>query len=147
NLFKRLWGLGEMLTGEAVEAYEIEFAARNRKRPAKDLEVLGVADEATVEVADSAELRQRRAPQTRERSIATAAAAAAWTGLESFTGEYRFQIEFPRDAGEVLRRMLEPVGGTVVRVLCDDGQVREMRYRYYEDNAMFRLNVPNDTPG
>jgi hypothetical protein len=43
--------------------------------------------------------------------------------------------------------MLEPVGGETVRVLCEDGEIREMRYRYYEDNAMFRLNVPNDTPG
>jgi hypothetical protein len=43
--------------------------------------------------------------------------------------------------------MLEPLGGETVRVLCEDGTVREMRYRYYQDNAMFRLNVPNDTPG
>jgi HKD family nuclease len=62
SLFKRIWSLGEELTEGAVEAYEIEFAARNRARPAKDLEVLGVADEAAVEVADPTELRQRRAP-------------------------------------------------------------------------------------
>jgi hypothetical protein len=147
NLFKRLWDLGDDLTNQAVDAYEIEFAARNRARPPKDLEVLGVADEASVDVADSMELRRRKAPQPKERSIATAAAAAAWTGLESFTGEYRFQVEFPRDAGEVLRRMLEPVGGPVIQVLCEDGNLRTMRYRYYTDNAMFRLNVPNDTPG
>jgi PLD-like domain len=145
SVFRKLWTFGEELTGEAVDAYEIEFAERNRTRSAKDLETLGVADEVPVE--DSTELKKRRPSQNEERSIATAAAAAAWTGLESFTGEYRFQIEFPRDAGEVLKRMLGHIGVESVGVLCEDGIVRNMRYRYYEDNAMYRLNVPNDTPG
>ena len=147
NVFRRLWDIGADLTEEDISAYEIAFAERCRTRSAKDLEVLGIADEAAVEIADLTELKKRRPPRSNERSIATAAAAAAWTGLESFTGEYRFQIEFPRGAGEVLRRMLEPVGGETVSILCEDGSVRSMRYRYYEDNAMFRLNVPNDTPG
>ena len=78
----------------------------------------------------------------------TSVATAAWAGLQSFTGEYRFQVEFPRDAGQVLRRMLGPGGGqTNIPMLCEDGQQRPMRFRYYEDNAMFRLNIPNETPG
>jgi hypothetical protein len=147
NVFRRLWELGAALTDEGISAYELAFAERCRTRSAKDLKALGIADETAVEVVDFTQLKDRKQPGSHQRTIATEAAAAAWTGLESFTGEYRFQVEFPRDAGEVLRRIIEPIGGETVEVLCDDGTVRTMRYRYYDDNAMFRLNVPNDTPG
>ena len=147
SVFRRLWELGEDLTNEAVDAYEIDFAERNRVRSAKDLETVGVADEAFVEVEGTAQFRTRKQPKKDEQSMSTNVAAAAWTGLESFTGEYRFQIEFPRNAGDVLRRILEPVGGEAVEMVCEDEVTRHMKYKYYEDNAMFRLNVPNDTPG
>jgi hypothetical protein len=31
-------------------------------------------------------------------------------------------------------------------LLCDDGVSRQFLFRYYENNGMWRLNVPNDTP-
>ena len=74
-------------------------------------------------------------------------ATAAWTGLQSFTGEYRFQIEFPRAAGEVIARLAGALKGGDVDVVCEDGSVRRMTYRFYMDNGMFRLNVPNDVLG
>ena len=146
--FRELWGQGINLTQQLLEEYEIEFAERNRARSANDLKILGVADEWSGDEIEPSRLRQQRPPQPRERSIATSAAIAAWAGLESFTGEYRFQIEFPRDAGEVLGRIIEHRSvSEEIDVACEDGNVRRMRYRFYPDNAMFRLNVPNDTPG
>ena len=145
--FRALWQKGEMLSRALLATYEKEFATRNRGRSARDLKTLGVADEVNL-VAGAVDLRQHNAPKKSQRSIDTTAAAAAWAGLESFTGEYRFQIEFPRDAGEVLGQIIAAIGaGPEIDVLCDDGEVRKMRFRYYPDNAMFRLNVPNDTPG
>lgn len=145
--FRRLWQQGTNLDLALLREYEAYFAEQNRRRPPKDMEILGVADEPATELAE-ARLRTLRPPTTTERSMPTSAATAAWTGLQSFTGEYRFQIEYPRDAGQVLRRMLGPGGGqTQVLMACEDGQRRAMRFRYYDDNAMFRLNVPNDTPG
>ena len=71
----------------------------------------------------------------------------AWAGLQSFTGEYRLQVEFPKEAGLVLQRIfLNVANGTDVDILCADGEVREFSYRFYEDNGMFRLNIPNSTP-
>lgn len=147
TVFRRLWRQGTVLDEPLLREYEAYFAEQNRTRAPKDMEILGVADEAATDLA-TADLRGVRAPTSTQRSMPTSVARAAWAGLESFTGEFRFQIEFPRDAGEVLRRMLGPGGGdTNVLMLCEDGQQRAMRFRYYEDNAMFRLNVPNDTPG
>lgn len=146
--FSKLWRKGAELNEDMLEQYEAKFAEVNRKRAPKDLEILGVADEFDVEKFDKTELRRRPAPRPTERSIRNAAARAAWAGLESFTGEYRFQVEFPRDAGEVLGRILHSRGSnSEVKVVSEDDITRNMTYKYYEDNGMFRLNVPNDTPG
>lgn len=149
SAFKALWGTGEVLSDDALDAYEQEFARRNRRRSARDLKALGVADDAGGVVGGADELRRRASPGSGQRTMETTAAASAWAGLESFTGEYRFQIEFPRDAGNVLGRMITAAVGDnqEVNMACEDGEVRRMRFRYYLDNAMFRLNVPNDTPG
>lgn len=146
--FRRLWQRGVDLDEHRLDDYEIEFAQRNRERSTRDLRTLGVSDEPLSDDVNPAALRQRSPPQSGQRTIATPAAASAWAGLESFTGEFRFQIEFPRDAGEVLGRILgRRYPGQVVDMRCEDGVVRQMRYRFYSDNSMFRLNVPNDTPG
>ena len=146
--FRRLWQQGTELDQRVLAKYEAYFAEQNRGRAPRDMEILGVADGSATELANVAGLRSIRSPRPNERSMPTSVATAAWAGLQSFTGEYRFQVEFPRDAGQVLRRMLGPGGGqTNVMMLCEDGQQRLMRFRYYEDNAMFRLNVSNETPG
>ena len=47
----------------------------------------------------------------------------------------------------VLARMLTTVAnGNTAALLCDDGVSRQFLFRYYENNGMWRLNVPNDTP-
>ena len=33
-----------------------------------------------------------------------------------------------------------------IDMLCADGEVRTFKYRFYEHNGMFRLNIPNATP-
>ncbi len=37
--------------------------------------------------------------------------------------------------------------GTAIPVECEDGVVRPMTFKFYDDNSMFRLNVPPVTPG
>jgi len=143
--FKTLWSLGADLDDTSLKRYEHFFAERNRNRSLDDLLTLGVADTPDEIDAGAAPERTRRAA---DPTISTRAATVAWAGLQSSTGEYRFQVEFPRSAGEVLGRIIGAGSGSAnVSVLCDDGIVRQMTYRFYHDNSMFRLNVPNDVPG
>lgn len=144
--FILLWQRGIDITDEILKNYEKEFAKRNRKRSYKDLRSLGVDDSESI-IEGTQGLQNRRAPKINERSITTEAAEVAWAGLQSFTGEYRFQVEFPRDAGIVLGKIIGNGHGQNLQVLCEDGEIRQMSYRYYPDNGMFRLNVPNETPG
>lgn len=142
--FKMLWSLGTDLDYARLEQYEECFANRNRSRSPDDLRALGLADKSD----DDIDLTAGRQNLTLNPTISTRAAALAWTGLQSSTGEYRFQIEFPRTAGEVLRRIIDAGRATEqVAVLCEDDIIRIMTYRFYDDNSMFRLNVPNDVPG
>ena len=131
--FREIWSLGRDLDVESLDIYEREFAERNRNRSTEELIALQVG-EGTGQ------------PITAVPSIENRVAVASWAGLESFTGEYTFQLEFPRDAGQVLNRILQSPT-SYVDVRREDGVVRSMRYRYYPDNAMFRLNIPNDVPG
>jgi HKD family nuclease len=144
--FRELWNVGTNLTAAILADYAIYFAKNNRKRSPKDMVILGVSDEDVEDIKDE-EIKTRKVPAQNERSIATDVASAAWAGLESYTGEYTLQVEFPRDAGQVLVRIIGAAGaGPFVDLKCEDGEVRQMRFRYYDDNAMFRLNVPNDVP-
>lgn len=107
---------------------------------------LGVSDDPVED--DEKSIGQKKPPTPEEQSIPTAVASAAWAGLQSFTGEYTLQVEFPRDAGVVLQRMIGGVAsGPFVNLKCDDGTTRPMRYAFYSDNSMFRLNVPNEVLG
>ena len=36
---------------------------------------------------------------------------------------------------------------SIVKQRRDTGSTREMTYRFYDDNGMFRLNIPNDVDG
>lgn len=72
-------------------------------------------------------------------------ARTAWVSLESFTGEYTFQVEIPARAAEVLSTLGLPRRGDI-EFRCEDDVVRTMTYGFYGDNGMFRLNIPNDVP-
>ena len=136
-----LWQLGQPLTRRLLTDYEKRFRERNSTRAIEDLAALGVSDDPAPLRSGVAASRQRSGA-----SFARTAAQAAWAGLESFTGDYTFQLEFPRDAGFVLSRLAGTQAGRV-SVECTDGYVRNMTYAYYPDNGMFRLNIPNDVPG
>jgi len=145
--FKTLWLNGERLTPDMLAAYGIKFAKRNRKRTAKDLAFLGVVDHPEQLTVSAVDLRAQAAPNDNERAIETTVATTAWAGLQSFTGEYQFQVEFPRAAGEVIQSI---VGASSedqkVLVDCEDGVPRLMNFHFYEQNSMFRLNIPFDVP-
>lgn len=147
SCFASLWEGGEPATAARIRVYAKEFANRNRRRSVDDIEVLGVGDDIEAENQTYATIPRR---QTRSKSAAIPenAARAAWAGLESFTGEYRFQVEFPQAAGSVLRNIIRRASDQSVPILCTgDGAIREMTYRFYTNNGMFRLNIPNETPG
>lgn len=129
--FAQYWRGAKEATPKRLDAYAERFARENRTRRPEDLEILGVAeDEADRPVVP---LRYAR---------------YAWAGLQSFTGEYTLQVEFPRDAGRVLKGIMAHAGsGATVRAQCVDNVRRSVLYKYYHDNSMFRLNVPNDVPG
>lgn len=146
SCFAALWESGKRATAAKIESYADVFAKRNRERSTEDLETLGVSDTAEGEAPKYGDLTRKKA-SNRGEAMPEKAAAAAWTGLESFTGEYQFQVEFPQAAGLVLNRIIGRASSKHVPVLCADGEVRDMTFRFYTDNGMFRLNIPNDTPG
>jgi PLD-like domain len=127
--FRMVWKLGVEATESRIEDYRARFAARQQRRSIDDLSFLEVAE---------GRYRESVIPPTYSR--------AAWAGLESFTGEYTLQVEFPKRAGEALAVLLGTRDGTV-GIQCSDNIKRQMTYRYYADNGMYRLNVPNDMPG
>lgn len=145
--FTTLWDAGKPASAKRLDMYADEFAKRNRQRSVKDIEALGVSDVFEEEEITYAKL-SRNTSTKRIESMPEAAAMAAWAGLESFTGDYQFQVEFPQAAGLVLKRLLKNVVNRQASILCtEDNTIRSMTFRYYEDNGMFRLNIPNDTPG
>ncbi|MFZ2157825.1 MAG: phospholipase D family protein [Bradyrhizobium sp.] len=143
--WKECWDIGADLTDDRLKAYEKYFAARNRSRPPADLVALGVAEEPIP--ATGGKPVQGVSPPKEGPSLPNSAATVAWAGLQSFTGEYDLQVEFPRDAGAVLSRMLQTVAnGNTATLRCEDGISRDFLFRFYENNGMWRLNVPNDSP-
>lgn len=129
DAFGLLWDLGVEATHDRIDAYRARFAARQQTRAVDDLTFLEVT-EGTYPTP----------------TIPPAYTRAAWAGLESFTGEYTLQVEFPRRAGDALAIML----GTpddAVEIDCVDNIRRRMKYSFYVKNGMYRLNVPNDVPG
>ena len=83
---------------------------------------LGVVDKIP---AQSAGLPKKNVvpPKRKHKAISEVAASVAWAGLQSFTGEYRLQVEFPKEAGLVLQRIfLNVANGTDVDILCADGE-------------------------
>ena len=140
------WSAGVPATAEKLAAYEKYFALRNRHRKPEDMVALGIAD-SLPEKADGAPKKGVAPPKEEHMAISEAAASVAWAGLQSFTGAYNLQVEFPKEAGLVLLRIFENFSqDETIDILCADGEVRTFKYRYYLDNGMFRLNIPNSTP-
>jgi len=141
--FSELWRIGSVVDDRALRDYSVVFAEANRRRTARQIVEAGVADDEEVAQLDTTHLQARRPPA--RSSVSFEFARAAWTGLQSFTGEYTFQVEFPRAAGEVIRKLVRSNASGPIDVFCeDDGRSLPMRFAFYEDNAMFRLNIPND---
>lgn len=140
------WDAGVPATAEKLAAYEKHFALRNRYRKPEDMVALGIAD-SLPEKADGAPKKGVAPPKKEHKAISEAAASVAWAGLQSFTGAYNLQVEFPKEAGLVLLRIFGHLSpGDTIDIRCSDGEIRIFKYRFYEDNGMFRLNVPNSTP-
>lgn len=144
--FANLWNSSVPATNSELRNYAAVFAESARKRTVAQLTDLGVNDSTPV-TGRPQDLRGQPSPRP---AMDVGYAIAAWTGLQSFTGEYTFQIEFPRDAGRVIRQIMpnRSRADGKTRVYCpDDQSTRPMKYGFYEDNGMFRLNVPNDASG
>jgi len=140
------WKAGAQLTPDMLAAYEKYFALRNRYRKPEDMVALGIAD-SLPEKTDGAPKKGVTPPKAEHKAISETAASVAWAGLQSFTGAYTLQVEFPKEAGLVLLRIFEDLTqDDTIDILCADGEVRNFKYRFYEDNWMFRLNIPNTVP-
>lgn len=140
------WSAGVPATAEKLAAYEQYFALRNRHRKPEDMVALGITD-SLPEKVDGAPKKGVKPPKAEHKAISEAAASVAWAGLQSFTGAYNLQVEFPKEAGLVLLRIFENLShDETIDILCADGEVRTFKYKYYQDNGMFRLNIPNSTP-
>jgi HKD family nuclease len=141
------WNLGAPLTQTKLTAYEKYFAYRNRNRRPEDLLALGVVDSTSKTTAAGAPPKSATPPKTSDKVISDAVASVAWAGLQSFTGEYNLQVEFPKESGLVLRRVFgKPSKDGSIEILCADGVTRTFKFKFYDDNGMFRLNVPNSVP-
>lgn len=140
------WNVGVPLTDAILSDYEKYFAFRNRYRRPEDLVALGVVD-TIPEKENGVPKKGVSPPKTEHKAVSEGAASVAWAGLQSFTGAYNLQIEFPKEAGLVLLRIFGNLSeDDTVDILCSDSKTRKFKFRYYQDNGMFRLNVPNSTP-
>lgn len=131
--FQFLWRESLAIEDGFFERYSAKFSERNRNRSIDDIKAFEISDK----------FRNKNIP-LRDQSHAS----AAWVELKSFTGEYALQIELPRKLGELVARFID---GRVrnngkVKVQCQDNEIREMKFDYYQDNSMYRLNIPNDFP-
>jgi len=145
--FSAMWTRARPASEPALERYSACFAAHARERAPELLEALGIGDTRRVGSASPTALLSGNPPST--GAFKARHAEIAWVGLQSYTGEYTFQIEFPRLAGKVIESLVgsRTLGDDYVQVLCSDGMSRRMKFRFYAENAMFRLNVPNDVAG
>lgn len=145
--FAELWRAAGPATDANLRNYAARFAERSRIRSIAELADLGVSDGASAPVGDI-DLSSRQPPAM--PALGAEFAVAAWAGLQSFTGQYKFQLEFPKGAGQVVRQLAaaHDQGDGRIDVYCpDDESTRSMQYKYYAHNSMFRLNMPNDVPG
>jgi HKD family nuclease len=145
--FAQLWSLSSKATEHEIKNYGALFAEVSRKRSILELVDLGVNDEYP-NVDSERDLYQSKKPATSALNFEFS--VAAWAGLQSFTGDYRFQVEFPNNAGRVISQLVRhgKNNSEHIDVFCpDDGKTRKMQYKFYAQNGMFRLNIQNDVPG
>jgi len=145
--FLRYWREATPASASALASYSAAFAERSRKRSPEALEGLGVSDKQVLRSKRVIKSKQ----QPKSSSVDAAYCIAAWAGLESFTGEHAFQVEFPKATGEVIKRLIgrRKTRDSYVEVYCvDDDETLSMKYFFYKkDNSMFRLNIPNHVTG
>jgi len=128
--FAELWNFAIPADNAALRNYAARFAERARRRAVFELADLGINDSQPVP-SEPIHLRAHRPP--RRPALGADFAVAAWAGLQSFTGEYRFQVEFPRDAGNVISRLIGAhvqVGGRLDVYCPNDEITRPMQYRF-----------------
>jgi HKD family nuclease len=145
--FAHLWNTAIVADDAALRNYAATFAEINRRRPPVDLEALDVSEKTMVAPPETAQILATKPPK--RSAVKNEFAESAWTGLQSFTGDYAFQVEFPKSAGAVVSRLAlrRATAGGRLDVLCtNDNQTRNMQFRFYQDNGMFRLNIPNEVP-
>jgi HKD family nuclease len=147
EVFVELWDDALPATDLELRNYAARFAERARRRSISELSDLGVNDSGPIP-SGMIDLKGQQPPTM--PALGAEFAVAAWAGLQSFTGEYRFQLEFPKNAGRVINQIIrsQVKGDGRIDIYCpDDGRTRTVQYKYYADNGMFRLNIPNDVPG
>lgn len=145
--FAKMWNAARPIDARSLADYAAHYAEVNRRRTPEEIETLGISDTLKSPRTKLKSLRKQDPPF--RSSVAARYANGAWAGLQSFTGGYAFQVEYPRAAGQVVRALTHgrTTGGGYVDVLCEDnGQTIPMKFAFYEDNDMFRLNVPNRVP-
>jgi len=96
EVFAELWETACPATNAELRNYAARFAERARRRAVSELADLGVTDSRPVPTGPG-DLRVQQPPFM--PAIGADFAVAAWAGLQSFTGEYRFQVEFPKSGG------------------------------------------------
>ena len=144
--WQTLWSMGEKATKKTVAEYQKRFSERNRRRRSDDLVALGVADKMP-EKSAGIPSKTSVPPTDASKATSETTSSIAWAGLQSFTGDYRFQVEFPQKAALVLKRLLSSAASSgAIDISCSDGERRTFKFRFYDKNGMFRLNVPNDVP-
>lgn len=147
DVFAELWKSAYPATETELRHYAARFAERSRLRSISEMVDLGISDSQPIP-SGTIGLGVLQ-PPTRP-ALGLDFAVAAWAGLQSFTGQYRFQVEFPRGAGRVISQLVRAhveADGRVDVYCPDDETTRPMQYKFYPHNSMFRLNVPNDVPG
>jgi len=147
EVFGELWNAATPAGDADLQHYAARFAERARRRKLSDLADLGINDSRPLPSGTKELLTQT--PFSRP-ALGVGFGVAAWAGLQSFTGEYRFQVEFPKAAGRVISQLIPTniqADGKLDVYCPDDQNTHAMQYRFYKDNGMFRLNIPNDVPG
>lgn len=138
EMARQFWEMSQAPKDVDIDSYASRYAKIERSRPNEQTQP-GKGESSPS--GDTSEVSVPPEIPTYSPEYAT----TAWVGLESFTGDYTFQIEFPRTPATVVRELIGDDEGAVM-VECSDG-IREMDFGFYRDNQMFRLNVPNDVRG
>jgi len=139
NAFMLAWSTSESATDKRLQEYENIFSQRLARRTTDDLVFLEIVtrDSISPKIAK----RSKKQPVLDIDNCST-----VWIGLESFTGERRFQAELPKKAAAALNSM-GVKDGDIIKLEFSNGLSKDVLYKYYPSNSMFRLNLPNEMPG